>query len=436
MKDANRYRFRQNRSVEQLEQRTLLAFDSLVISEFAAKNDTSFVDSDGDNTDWIEIYNPTDEAIDLGGWSLTDDAGEPTKWEFPSLQLAARSYEVVFASDKDRRVPDEELHTNFKLSGDGEYLGLVNPNGVVTSEFSPAFPAFDSGVSYGFPASRSTLVDDTTRYSYLVPTTDVDNWNLGDFDDSDWEQSTAAIGFDVRSGFPNAGFERADLTEWETLGEIKVQQESFGVVPRDGDHFALIDSTGSNSTRRSAEVFLDLERFSLDQIVGEPVSRVSALKRGITVNAGSVLELDWQLLTNERRSLDFGFVTISDGSDIQLLGTADDATRDSPTIFESASPYRTFRHIFAEAGAFTIGIGIAQTNNPLNDSAIVLDKMLLDGAGDAASSYSSIVTTDVAEQLADEMGHCGFDTNSIWMILPRCEHCRSRHDTTMDSSRT
>ena len=32
------------------------------------------VDEDGDYSDWIEIHNPTTQAIDLAGWHLTDEA--------------------------------------------------------------------------------------------------------------------------------------------------------------------------------------------------------------------------------------------------------------------------------------------------------------------------------------------------------------------------
>jgi len=87
-----------------------------------AVGDGSFVDEDGDFSDWIEIYNPTDTPVDLNGWYLTDDANNLTQWSFPDMTLAANDHLLVFASDKDRRIATEPLHTNFKLTGDGEYL--------------------------------------------------------------------------------------------------------------------------------------------------------------------------------------------------------------------------------------------------------------------------------------------------------------------------
>ena len=167
MRDANRKRVSpsrrgSNRQFEQLEPRRLLA---VVISEFMAKNDSPYVDLDGDASDWIEIHNPTTEPIDMSGWALTDDADLPKKWTFPSVSLPPNGYEVVFASDKNRRDPNEELHTNFKLARGGEYLALYDSSGVAVSEFSPEYPEFQSNASYGFPSPRATLIEQDERYA-------------------------------------------------------------------------------------------------------------------------------------------------------------------------------------------------------------------------------------------------------------------------------
>ena len=58
-----------------------------VISEFIADNASGLLDQDGINSDWIEIHNPDGTAVDLAGWSLTDNAALPTKWTFPSVTI-------------------------------------------------------------------------------------------------------------------------------------------------------------------------------------------------------------------------------------------------------------------------------------------------------------------------------------------------------------
>lgn len=124
---------------------------ALVISEFMASNGAGLLDSDGDASDWIEVFNSGPDPVDLGGYFLTDDAEAPEKWSLPdSLTLAPGAFLIVFASGKNRRLAGAELHTNFSLNAGGEYLGLVRPDGfTVEHEFAPAYPPQGRDVSYG-----------------------------------------------------------------------------------------------------------------------------------------------------------------------------------------------------------------------------------------------------------------------------------------------
>ena len=63
----------------------------------------------------------------MNGEPGSDDEEEPGRWVFPHRVVPAGQYLVAFASGKDRRAPTgtNRLHTNFKLSGDGEFLGHV-----------------------------------------------------------------------------------------------------------------------------------------------------------------------------------------------------------------------------------------------------------------------------------------------------------------------
>src|SRR6185503_6294536 len=73
-------------------------------------------------------------ALDLAGWRLTDNPATPLRWVFPAAELAPGAFLIVFASGKDRRAPGTELHTNFRLDGAGEYLGLFRPDGSLAHE--------------------------------------------------------------------------------------------------------------------------------------------------------------------------------------------------------------------------------------------------------------------------------------------------------------
>lgn len=137
----------------------------LIISEFMANDNSTLADEDGEFSGWIEIHNPTAQAIALDGCFLTDDPQTLTRWAFPSTNLAGGAYLVVFASGQDRARAGAPLHTDFRLANSGEFLALVNPSGAVLHSFAPSFPPQRADISYGILAGDVTL----TQY-FGVPT--------------------------------------------------------------------------------------------------------------------------------------------------------------------------------------------------------------------------------------------------------------------------
>src|SRR6186713_3197422 len=95
-------------------------FGQVIISEFMASNTRTLADEDGEYSDWIELYNPSDSDVDLNGWFLTDSAADLRKWRFPTISIGRGGTLLVFASNKDRHLPGAPLHTNFKISS-GDY---------------------------------------------------------------------------------------------------------------------------------------------------------------------------------------------------------------------------------------------------------------------------------------------------------------------------
>ena len=191
------------RPLELLEQRLLLAAQP-IITEFLANNYSTVLDGDGNASDWIEVYNAGDQPLDLEGWYLTDDAGDLRKWAFPSVELPAEEFLVVFATGQaisDYVDTGGFLHTNFRLSNDGEYLGLIEPDGrTVAAEFAPTYPPQSTDISYGRDNGRITqvLIDSDSSLSAFVPTDETlgFDWTSIGFDESDWIQGTYGIGFE------------------------------------------------------------------------------------------------------------------------------------------------------------------------------------------------------------------------------------------------
>jgi hypothetical protein len=95
----------------------------LQINEVLANN-ASLEEPDGSKPDWVEIYNPSSNAVDLVDLSLTDNAGVPRKWVFPAGSiLNAQGYRKV-RFDPD--LPASPTNTGFGLKSTGGAVYLIN----------------------------------------------------------------------------------------------------------------------------------------------------------------------------------------------------------------------------------------------------------------------------------------------------------------------
>jgi hypothetical protein len=125
----------------------------VVMSELLAANTTGLKDETGAPQDWIELHNRGNSPVRLLGWSLTDDPRSPDKWVFPDVTLGSGQLLVVFASGLDRKPTGAgaALHTNFRLSRAGEYLGLFDAESPrqLASEFVPSYPEQRNDYSFG-----------------------------------------------------------------------------------------------------------------------------------------------------------------------------------------------------------------------------------------------------------------------------------------------
>ncbi len=178
--------------------------NSIRISEVMASNSDTLVDSDGDSSDWFELAFLSDapaDSIDLGGWYVTDDPTLNELWQIPAgVSIERGGFLVIFASGKDRAVAGEELHADFRLDADGDYVALVGPDGVtVVDELAPAYPEQLGDISYGLAQSTTTLVEAGSAVRYLVPTADDaalgQSWTALDFADGSWTAGNLGLGF-------------------------------------------------------------------------------------------------------------------------------------------------------------------------------------------------------------------------------------------------
>ena len=131
-------------------QRAYSAQLPLVINEFMASNNSSARDPQGQYEDWIEIHNFGADAIDVGGFYLSDDLSDPDKWRFPRnipalTTIPAGGYLLIWA-DSDTEYSG--LHANFKLDAGGEQIALFDYDGSTLID-SVVFSEQATDISYG-----------------------------------------------------------------------------------------------------------------------------------------------------------------------------------------------------------------------------------------------------------------------------------------------
>lgn len=123
---------------------------TVVINEISPANKTVIADPQGDYEDWVELFNLSNQDYDLTGHYLTDKIDNPKKWQFPdNTIIKANDYLIIYA-DEDSKDNPNGIHSNFKLSADGEFVMLVNNdanNNTIIDSIS--FPASADDISYG-----------------------------------------------------------------------------------------------------------------------------------------------------------------------------------------------------------------------------------------------------------------------------------------------
>lgn len=126
---------------------TNAAQPGLVINEYQAANESTAQDQWGEYADWVELYNNSNQPIDMTGYFLSDKIGSPTQFQFPDTVIDPDSYLIIWC---DQGLQEPGLHTFFKLGSDGDDILLSNTdtNTVDYVRFAQQIPD-DSEGRYG-----------------------------------------------------------------------------------------------------------------------------------------------------------------------------------------------------------------------------------------------------------------------------------------------
>ena len=140
----------------------------LVINEVMASN-TGEVMSPAINFDsWIEVYNPGEATVNLGGMYLSVDPSNPLAWQMPSNMgsVPAKGFKVIWLGSNDIK----SNQAPFKLDCDGGTIVLSDKNGeVITKQNYPEAMSrtayarkTDGGDEWGWTAIPTPEATNTT----------------------------------------------------------------------------------------------------------------------------------------------------------------------------------------------------------------------------------------------------------------------------------
>ena len=143
---------------------------SLVINEVLAINNALY-ESDGSTPDWIELYNGTANTIDLGDYSLSDDAQTPRRFVFAQgTVILPGQYLRIFC---DNNKPASTNNTGFALAGNGGSVYLFDKQ-------SNGGSLLDS-ITYGIQTANLSIgrvPDGSTNWVLNTPTPGAPNFAL------------------------------------------------------------------------------------------------------------------------------------------------------------------------------------------------------------------------------------------------------------------
>ena len=242
-----------------------LATAVLVINELMAAN-VGEVMSPATNFDsWIEIYNPSEKDVDLGGLYLSDDESDLTRWQIPSEvgSVPAKGFKVVWLGSNDIK----DTQATFKLNCDGGSIIVSDgSNELCRADYPPAMSHTawarmgDGGNEWGWTATATPGATNATA-TFADERLEAPVVSQGSclFDGSLNVNVTipkgATLMYTTDGSVPTAPTTQDDIPEWTnyiTNGDCEGDDASC-LISRDadgnGDEQRIVDGVGYNGSR-------------------------------------------------------------------------------------------------------------------------------------------------------------------------------------------
>ncbi len=223
----------------------------LFINEFLAGNNNGIRDEANVASDWIELYNSSNDPYLLAGHTLTDNMTNPTKWAFPADTVPPGGYYLVWASNAVQTGP---RHASFALSKNGEEIGLYKiDNGTPVLLDSISFGAQTDDVSMG------RLSDGAAQWVlFPTPTPLAANGFASAIETASWPFKAYPNPFSEAIWIENNGATDLQYQVRNTLGQVvdkgKVEAGHKAHIPLQavaaGTYFLVVDGSQGRWTEK------------------------------------------------------------------------------------------------------------------------------------------------------------------------------------------
>lgn len=102
----------------------------LYINEYIIYNKRVSYNQDGEYYDFVELYNDSNEDINLESIYLTDDINDLNKYKLPNIKIKKNDYMLIYLGDKSS-IKDNQIEANFKLSAKDKYIIISNGKKII-----------------------------------------------------------------------------------------------------------------------------------------------------------------------------------------------------------------------------------------------------------------------------------------------------------------
>lgn len=207
----------------------------------------------------------------------------------------------------------------------------------------------------------------------------------------------------ARAMITNGGFE-SGLSGWGNLGDVSVQDATFGTPPAGGANQILVTTIDDGqSSPLEPSTFSGVSAVSDTQIAqalglpgntfdqlspsGFPATQGSGVGQTFTASAGATLQFEWNFVTDETSINpsydDFAAVYVEEtGSGQQvslssLVNVAAATFQPSATSFDSETGYQTHQISLPVTGNYLLAVAVFDARDQLGASGILLDNVVL-----------------------------------------------------------